>query len=190
MTLRRLCFLLLVLVALPGTSLPAADTTTPPAAPEPARPDSLSPQVSAAIRTSLPRFHLVEIATPRLQDEPDDAVRLPNVVVRDAKTPAFDERDLLTAPASVAVLKKRYPGALPPGPDPLHSNLPNYALLMARDDDRLEKIQNLTDLADGFRRAGDFSGSKSLTVEIDRTFVRPSDWQTESLDKSANSYRR
>lgn len=61
---------------------------------------------------------------------------------------------------------------------------------MLADDERLAYIAELESVAESFRAIGDLKSSKDLKKEISRSFMRRTDWRTESLDRSANNNRR
>jgi hypothetical protein len=107
------------------------------------------------------------------------------LIIRGAKARVFTERELATKAGLDALLRKRYPGAVPP-----NSRLPNYAAQMLADDARLEYIAQLDSVAENLRAVGDHKASKELKNEISRSFMRRTDWRTESLDRSANNNRR
>ena len=118
---------------------------------------------------------------------------LEKVVVNGSKPrtfPTFGEWQLLTKAGQTAFLSKRYPGARAPGSDPLTETVPNYAAVMMRDDARHEMIQKLEDVSVLYRLSRDPDGDERLKREIQRSFIRRSDWRTEGMDKSYNNGRR
>ncbi len=158
--------------------------------------DILSRRLAFAVRAGLPRYGSDPSMTVRVDqpapsaEENDYILKLPDLVVRDAKAPTFQERETLTRKGLASYLDENYPGARTPGLDPLSKTMSNYALLMLHDDVRVEQITEFTDFAAVLRRTDNSAESKSLEKEIDRTFIRPHDSETEALDKSANAYRR
>jgi hypothetical protein len=177
---------------------PSAQQSTEEDKPTPAAPvsmsDVLSRRLALAVRMGLPRYGSDQSLTVRVDqpspEEYDDIVKLPDLVVREAKAPTFQERETLTNKGLASYLDESYPGARTPGLDPLSKTMSNYALLMLHDDIRMEQITEFTSFAAVLRRTDNSLESKSLEKEIDRTFIRPHDSETESLDKSANAYRR
>lgn len=112
------------------------------------------------------------------------------VVVGSKKLPTFSEWQLLTKSGQTTFLNKRYPGAVPPGSDPLTEKVPNYAALRLRDETRKETLRNLEDVSALYRLNRDPEGGERLKKEIQRSFIRRSDWRTEGMDKSYNNGRR
>lgn len=158
--------------------------------------DILSRKLALAVRSGLPHYGSDPSLTVRVDqpapspEEYDYVVKLPDLVVREAKAPTFQERETLTRKGLATYLDESYPGARTPGLDPLSKSMSNYALLMLHDDIRMEQITTFTEFAAVLRRTDNSTESKSLEKEIDRTFIRSHDSETESLDKSANAYRR
>lgn len=90
------------------------------------------------------------------------------------------------------MLRKEFPGASTKWQDPYHIQglTPNYAALMYSEKKRKTDKESLTDFAERLGKAGDRAGEAELKKEIDDTFVRREDWETESMDRSANDDRR
>lgn len=112
------------------------------------------------------------------------------VVTRSKQVPEMTEFSMLTKEGQREYLKKHFPGATPPGGDPLGNTTRNYAAGMLRDQVRLAHLEKLTDLVETFRRGGDPVTSKRVKEEMQRALIRPHDWQTEALDRSYNNDRR
>lgn len=148
--------------------------------------EHLSPSVSQAIREKLPTY----VASEEKPADPStahssNAVVLEKMIIRGPKTRIFTERELATKARSESLLRKRYPGAVPP-----NRHLLNFAQLMAEDDERAVYLAELDSVAEDLQAVGDVKASKDLRKEISRSFMRRTDWQTESLDRSANNNRR
>lgn len=117
---------------------------------------------------------------------------LAKVVVTGSKPniPKFSDWELLAKSGQSSYLKKHYPGATPSGDDPLTEKVPNYAALMLRDDTRQETIRKLEEVSELYRLSRDSEGDDRLNKEVQRSFIRRSDWRTEGMDKSYNNGRR
>ena len=148
--------------------------------------EHLSSSISQAIREKLPAYTAPEekkaVSSP---EAATDAVVLEQMVIRGAKPRVFTERELATKTGLDALLRKRYPGASPP-----IKRLPNYAMQLLADDERLAYIAELDSVAADLHAVGDSKASKELKKEISRSFMRRTDWRTEGMDRSANNNRR
>ncbi len=117
---------------------------------------------------------------------------MPKVKVFGERTPAFTQRQIYTRSEFSALLRKEFPGASTKWQDPyrIDGHVFNYAALMYAEKKRKRDQASLMDFADRLGKAGDHAGEKELKNEIEDTFVRRSDWTTESMDRSANDDRR
>lgn len=154
------------------------------------KPERLPAHITTAIRTSLPTYTPPTPASPAspAADDASGIVLLDPVTVRDDRPLSATPWEMLSDKGRADYLKKKYPGATPPG-DALSDRVPNYGLLMFRDDKRLADLKSMNDLVDTASATGDLARQKYLKKEIQRVLIRPNDWQTESMDKSYNNYR-
>ena len=152
----------------------------------------LSTHISAAIRAGLPAYSPPPppTTTTIVPGSTEDIVFLSKVVVNGSKVPGEGEWQMLSKVGHAAFLKKRFPGFVVPGADPLTENTPNYASQMQRDEVRKENLRALEDTVDLCRVAGDLKRSKELKEELQRALIRGYDWRTERLDRSYNNDRR
>jgi len=149
-----------------------------------------SPQISAAISAGLPRFDQVPVAAPH-REEPFDRIALPPFVVEGIRVPKISPPELLTKAGMESLLRQRYPGASFRGQDPtMNGQVANYAALMYRDDLRLSRMAEMERLLAATSKTGDFTETKELESELQKTFMRGHDWRTEGMDKSVNHWRR
>ena len=171
---------------------PLAPAQTPAGAPEipstpgPAEPKHLSSHIASALREKLPAFNPLAKKDEPAPEKANSTVVLEKMVILGAKPLSFTERELLNKSGLAALLRKLYPGASVP-PD---SHLPNYASLILADDERLTHMEELHSVAEMLKTVGDIQAGKDLENEIARAFIRGHDWQTESMDRSANNNRR
>lgn len=157
----------------------------------------ISSHIAAAVRATMPAYvapatKAPEPASPEpVVPETNDPVVLEKLTIFGTKAHDFSERELATKSGLSDLLFKLYPGASLRGQDPgFMGKTHNYAALMFADDVRLENIANLTRTADDLKATGNLKLSKELRKEISRTFLRRTDWRTESMDRSANGNRR
>jgi hypothetical protein len=149
----------------------------------------ISPAISAAIIAGLPSFDLLKPLPERPEVNDDGLIRLPKFVV-------YTPKLVLTEPVVTGksgleqLLRHRYPGASVKGQDPYQSQLPNYAALMYRDDERLARIKEFEHLADALKAIGEISESRDLLKEMRRTVWRRPTWLEEAMDRSYNNNRR
>lgn len=153
-------------------------------------PSRVPAHITTAIRTSLPGYTppAPTVPAPPAADDASGIVLLDPITVSDDRPLTATPWEMLTDKGRAEYLKKKYPGATPPG-DATSERVPNYGLLMFRDDKRLTDLKGMNDLVETARLTGDRAGEKKLKKEIQRVLIRQPDWQTESMDKSYNSYR-
>ncbi len=152
----------------------------------------LSSHISAAIRAGLPAY-APHAPTPEKSPAPGSTeaiVFLPKVVVHGSKVPDGSEWQMLSPLGKADYLRKRYPGFVVPGGDPLTESTPNYASQMRRDDVRKENLAAMEDTVEIYRVTGDLKRSKELKEEMQRALIRAYDWRTERLDRAYNNDRR
>ena len=157
----------------------------------------ISSHIATAVRATLPAFVTPAKKSPEQPATPapitanNDPVVLEKLTIFGVRAYNFSEQELATKFGLSELLLKRYPGASIKGQDPsLTGIIYNYAALMLADDNRLENMANLTRTADILKTAGQMKLSKELREEISRTFIRRTNWQTESMDRSVNNNRR
>jgi len=185
MSFSRFCRKPLVAFALTASVSLGATNETSPVTPELQR----KRNIAAAVRATLPAYTPAPAARP--EADPGDTagiILLDPVTVSDDRPQSATEWEMLTDKGRADLLKKKYRGSTPPG-DPLSNTVRNYAMLRFRDDKRLDDLKAMNDLADTARAAGDLARQKYLKKEIQRALVRPTDWETESMDKSYNNHR-
>jgi hypothetical protein len=85
------------------------------------------------------------------------------------------------------LLLKRFPGA---SFKDQPAELDNYARLMARDEVRLARLNQLKEVVNVLQATGDRAGSKELRAEIYQTFLRRPTWREEGMDRTVNRNRR
>ena len=148
----------------------------------------VSPNISAAVIAGMPSYEPVS-APAEPPPSYSDVLSLPRLVVEGARTVIPATEQTLTPAALQDLLEKKYKNYTYKG-QPVDSVLPNYAVLMHRDEVRLKQMQQLDALAEGLERTGNKAESKELRREMHRAFIRGRDWKTESMDKSVNHGRR
>lgn len=159
---------------------PAAD----PDVEEAAARQQISSRIAAAVRATLPTYvapipKAPASVVPESGPETNEAaVVLDKFTIFGAKTLDFSERELLSPKGLAAYLRKRYPGA------------GAAAGLMLEEDIRLENMARLERVVENLQKIGDWAGSKDLQKEINRTFMRRTDWRSEGLDRLYNRGRR
>ena len=185
------------LVAAPFASAQSpAEPSTNQAGEDAAARKQISSHIATAVRTTLPTYvapvaKTPEPVAPEPVPETNEPVLLEKLTIFGTKVHDFSEQELATKSRLAELLFKRYPGASLRGQDPgFMGKTHNYAALMFADDVRLENIANLTRIADDLKATGSLQLSQALRKEISRTFMRRSDWRTETMDRSANGGRR
>ncbi len=183
--------LVFLLTAAPGFAAnkagePVADGST--RAP---KPSILSPALKAVIRASLPNYAPPASLDTKAPEAADTAnvVFLVPMIVTDQRLPAATDWDMLSDYGRADYLKQHYKGATVPGAE-LTESAPNYAMLMHREDVRLQRLKELDDITIDSRLAKDPEGTKKLKSEIQRAQFRRNDPLTEAMDKSYNNNRR
>jgi hypothetical protein len=107
-------------------------------------------------------------------DKPQNGIiRLPKYYVRTAREAVLKAPDLVTRQGAAAIGMQRYPG-LRLGPFSW-LNAP-IAEAMYRDDERLTKISDLTEMANAVGRGGDTAESAYIKRETQDTYMRGIDW--------------
>ena len=145
--------------------------------------EQLSSHLSTLIKESLPAYTPPAIKTPEpAPPEHSDVVVLPKMVITGDTPRKFAERELDSKAGRTRLLRQRYPGAVVP-PD---SHLPNYAALMLAEDERLEHIAELENIAEALQATGEAKMAKDFKDEIARGFARGHDAMIESMDRSYN----
>ena len=184
--------LLLVVAAFAVSHLAAQNAGPPPSpatpaaiTPAPERPRPFSPGIAAKLAEQMPKFvppqpaaaspaDATAAAPPpdlRELDQPKNTiVRLPSYLVQDEKPPVFKERHLLTPKGRLALGFKLYPG-LRFGSLPFFGN-DGWALAMLKEDHRLERQAEMTDLVTLVTAPADRAKAKA---EVQKAFLR-SDW--------------
>ncbi len=148
--------------------------------------------ISVVIRAGLPTY-APPAPVPEAVTAPgstEGIIFLPKVVVHGSKPSGESEWQMVTLRGRAEYLKKRFPGFVVPGSDPLTEHVPNYAAQMQHDEVRKENFRALEDTVNLLRATGDLKGSKELKEEMQRVLIRGYDWRTERLDRSYNNDRR
>lgn len=149
---------------------------------------TVSDQIKAAIRASVPRYQ------PSIPTAPakgtDDAFQMPKFIVKGGPMPVPEDRDMFSDVGLGQLLKEQYRGATVPGKYVLTTHLANYAVVMRRDDVRLKDLNELNDLADLIKESGGRDRALKLKDAIQDAFIRREDSVTEAMDKSVNGGRR
>ena len=160
-----------------------AEPTADPSAEEAAARNQISARIAAAVRATLPAYVAPAAKTPApVTPEPGTEATAPVVLEKftifGTKVRNFSELELLTPKGRAAYLRKRYPGA------------GAVAGLMLEEDIRLENMARMQRVVENQQKAGDLAGSNDLQKEINRTFMRRTDWRSEDLDRMFNRGRR
>ena len=149
----------------------------------------ISPAISAAIVAGLPSFDSLPSHPEHPEVHADGVIPLPKFVV-------YAPKIVLTEPAVTGksgleqLLRHRYPGASVKGQDPYRSNLPNYAALMYRDDERLARINEFKHLAGALKAIGEISEGRDLLKEMQQIVWRQPTPLEDAMDRSYNNNRR
>jgi hypothetical protein len=139
------------------------------------------------VEESTPTFTVSVTTTERDYTPHDDIILLPKLVVRPPDAPVLGEREVYTQKSLDELLLKRFPGASFKGQP---AELDNYARLMARDEVRLARLNQLKEVVNVLQATGDRAGSKELRAEIYQTFLRRPTWREEGMDRTVNRNRR
>jgi len=182
--------MLLALAAIAGSpllaqtaSVPAgepANAAPPVAAPLPPPTRAMSAETAAKLSAIAPKYNPPtppgdQPATDlRDIDKPRNAIiRLPSYIVQEPKMRDFKERELLTPKGRVALVLKRHPG-LRFGSLPFLSNL-GIGLAMLEEEERLERLAEMTDLLSLFRYGGT-PLSDDVKRKAQQSFIRSNEW--------------
>ncbi|MEO7412872.1 MAG: hypothetical protein ABIZ81_05905 [Opitutaceae bacterium] len=167
-------------VAVPALSAPTPVSRTISSTTPPVR--ALSAETSAKISASGPKFTPPKPADGKAEERPDlreldkprnGIIRLPQVMVQEQKLPQMKERELLTPQGKLDLAYKRHPG-LRFGSLPFFSNN-GIALVMLAEEERLERLAEMTELA-GLYRYSDPKTGAAVQVLTNQTSLRPKEW--------------
>jgi hypothetical protein len=157
-------------------STPSA-IAVPSPAPAPARPRAISPTLATQLSALSPKYEPVATAPAGKPIEPgtdlreidkprNTIIRLPNFEVQEEKVPEFKPRELLTPPERLRLAFKKYPG-LHVGSLPFFNNN-GVALMMQAEDERLERMKEMSDLLTLLPAAQ----QKQVKPAVDGAFLR------------------
>jgi hypothetical protein len=142
---------------------------------------SVSAGVAAALAEGLPKYS-PPTPTPTPEAEPKDLrdidkpkneiKRLPSYVVRESRPPIFRERDVNTTAGQIDLSFKSHPGLNFGNIFGLNSG-PAYDMYL--DDQRLENIKELTDIAHAMSRGGDAAEGTYILQQTQNTYMRTDD---------------
>ncbi len=141
---------------------------------------SVSPGVAAALAEGFPKYSPptptpTPVAEPqdlRDIDKPKNEIkRLPKYIVRESRPPIFREKDLNTTAGQINLSFKSHPGLIFGNILGLNSGV---AYDMYLDDQRLENIAELTDIAHAMSR-GDPAAGSYILQQTQSTYMRTDD---------------
>jgi hypothetical protein len=141
----------------------------------------VSPEVRASLRDAIPQFEAPRPATPPPAAEPDpgpnnEIVRLPTVEVQADRPPVFKNEELYSTRDQRILALRKYAGLnVTPFGWINRLNAP-IAMQMYEEDQRLMKMQQVSDTAAAFSRAGDKETSEYLKKTSNATFLRSPDF--------------
>ena len=142
---------------------------------------SVSPGIAAALTAGAGKYSpptptptpVAEPADLRDIDRPRNEIkRLPKYIVRESRPPIFRERDLNTTVGLVSLSFKSHPGLLFGNFLGLNSG-PAYEMYL--EEQRLENIGELTDIAHAMSRGGDRAEGAYILQETQSTYMRTDD---------------
>lgn len=114
------------------------------------------------------------------------------LTVKAPHLPEFSENEILTDKGLSELFLKRYPGQSFKGQAATESNLvqvPNYAAMSHRDDVRQRTMDQLGELAETLRHAGEEKAAKQLKRAMYDTFLRNPTDREKAMAKSYNGGR-
>lgn len=161
-----------VLSARPGADTPA------PATDSDGENRSVSPNVAAALSYGLPKYSPpTPTPTPAAEpvdlrdiDKPKNGIkRLPKYVVHESRPPVFRQRDLSTPAGLIDLSFKSHPGLMFGNFLGLNSG-PAYQMYL--DDQRLENMHELADMAHAMSIGGDSAEGSYILKESQDTYMR------------------
>ncbi len=141
----------------------------------------VSAEVRASLRDAIPQFEVPRPATPPPAAAPDpgpnnEIVRLPTVDVQADRPPVFKNEELYSRRDQQNLALRKYAGLnVTPWGFLNRLNAP-IAMQMYEEDQRLMKMQQVSDTAAAFSRAGDDDTSEYLKKTSNATFLRTPDF--------------
>jgi hypothetical protein len=167
---------------------PAKATTTadPVATPTPARPRRdrvMSDDLAATLSVGMPKYSPPKPVEKKPVDVPADIreadkpkngiIRLPDYVVREARPPVFQEKDLATTERKADLGMKRNAGL---NIGPFSSLNRPIALAMYQEQERLDNMSELADDVRTARRVGDKTTADFISKQSQDTYLRRGDF--------------
>lgn len=141
----------------------------------------VSPEVRASLRDAVPQFEVPKPATPPpapvAEAGPNnEIIRLPSVEVQADRPPVFKSEQLYSRRDQQTLALRKYAGLnVTPFAFINRLNAP-IAMQMYEEDQRLLKMQDVSDTAAAFARTGDKETSEYLKKESNATFLRTPDF--------------
>jgi hypothetical protein len=156
------------------SALPAPPPTTADA------PRAISAETAAKLTAPIPKFvapppEIAAVPAPAAVEEVkprNTIIRLPDYIVRDAKTPPPKEREVLTPRGRLELARKRHPGLKLGNLWGLNDG---WALAMLAEQERLDRKREFEDLADLGGSTGPTAQAR-LKREVQQAFMREADF--------------
>lgn len=141
----------------------------------------VSSEVRTSLRDAIPQFEVPKPATPPPAPAADagpnnEIIRLPSVEVQADRPPVFKNEELYTKRDQATLALRKYAGLnVTPFAWINRLNAP-IARQMYEEDQRLQKMQDVSDTAAAFARTGDKETSSYIMKQSNSTFLRAPDF--------------